>query len=174
MPGLAIVPTIFQIREEFPMRSSLCLILFLFAAPGFAEEKKEGKIDVDAPFLEKEGIKIKSCKIELQASQLKGVLSQTILCLFEQTKDIEPEKAKELAGLFTVAAGNDSPMQVYFFDEDNVAIATVGLHRTEGVVTGKKGEAFRVWVQVPVDKLKKTRKIEFRKALPKKPIKKGK
>jgi hypothetical protein len=137
-------------------------------------EKKDDGPKFDLSYLEKTwGIKFKSQSVtEIEMSK---VFLNEIKILLEFTKDVE--NLKELRQAFTpppmpLKADTIVPLWFIFFDEDNVSLGRALRWNTEGEISGKKGDAFRVVLFFDSAKFKKTRKIEARAG--EKPEKEGK
>jgi hypothetical protein len=78
----------------------------------------------------------------------------------EFTKDIE-----DTEGLKKAFSNKSEALVFWLFDEDNVSIGRGFIGRTEGELSGKAGDAFRVLIEVTATvELQKARKLEVRPA----------
>jgi formylglycine-generating enzyme len=112
----------------------LCVSLTAFAG----EKKAEIKWDMD--YLDKSwGIKLKSANVNEQKNEVKMLL--------EFTKDVTD--LREMRQAFQ-APDNNAKLWFLFFDEENVAFAKTTITKEEGELTGKAGDAFRIYLSAPV------------------------
>jgi hypothetical protein len=95
----------------------------------------------------------------------RAVPQQNVSITLEFTKDATDVKAIRTAfhAVGDLPAPKDGPTRVlcYFFDEDNVAISKKPVMKTEGEITCKMGDAFRVVFRAPID-LEKVKRLELR------------
>jgi hypothetical protein len=138
--------------------SALAIVIVVIYLPSQGEQKGPGKTEnkVDGilwnfDHLEKSyGIKMKSVKKED---------ANFFRVLFEFTKDVDnlPEMRHAIK-----PSKQPEAINYWFFDEDNVAIGKLnGAPLVEGELTGKKGDAFRMFIDVQVQG-KKIQKVEAR------------
>jgi hypothetical protein len=88
---------------------------------------------------------------------------QEYVIRLEFRKDAEDLTAVQAA--FRAIGRGESGMalvHVYLFDEENVAVQKLVISRVEGEVTGKKGDAFRVYAAPGDGDLAKVRRVEVR------------
>ncbi len=120
--------------------------------------KQQGGIKFEMGYLEKTwGIKYKSHTVVEDGLKIKMVV--------EFTKDAEdlPALCDCLSPILPGVTKKKIPLWFYFFDSDNVVLAKGFVAQIQGEITGKKGDAFRVLVAVPLkNALTQTRKIEAR------------
>ena len=139
--------------------------LALFLSVGFAssEEKKEvppiPKDKWDATYLDKEwGIKLKSVTFNPEKN---GNVYGPYKLLVEFSKDVEDVKALKMG-----FGGDDGKTAkaflIYFFDADNVVVHKTTSKYIGGELTGKKGDAFRMYVEMELPWVAEARKAEFR------------
>jgi hypothetical protein len=119
----------------------------------------EGKWN--ASYVEKPwGLKLKSVKYRFSD---KGA-SALVIFLFEFTKDVEDVKAvRQAFGIMPNRQRSTPTFMLYFFDDENVIFHKT-FHRvdTDVEITGKKGDAFRVYLETHRSYLHKATKVEFR------------
>jgi hypothetical protein len=130
-----------------------------------AQNTKNINLKYNLDYLEKTwGIKLKSPQIDLR-----GRGGSEIKLLLEFTKDVENVQGMRDAFqpiIITSAKDNRLPkLYFYVFDDDNVSLAKMQITYTQGEVTGKKGDAFRITVgQIGGTDLQKAKKLEVRPA----------
>lgn len=148
------------------------LIVFGPLSVATADDKKdqpkaqEGLKCVVDQFDKAWGIKFKSMKI------VPGKEGYGITITLEFTKDVPDVKQMQRA----FAPGDpknldNHPIVFWLFDEDNVSIGWYAIKATEGVLTGVKGDAFRIILALEPEKLPKGKKLEARLANPPPPTK---
>jgi hypothetical protein len=86
------------------------------------------------------------------------------------TKDV-PDVLEMRSAFAASGGGNPAnldkhPIVFYLFDEDNVSIGKYVIVKIEGDLTGVKGDAFRIILQIPTETLRKAKKLEARLANP--------
>lgn len=146
------------------------LIAWLFAVVTFpalasAQEKKDPPKDEELKCvtdqLEKAwGLKLKSMVV-IEKPEGQGNVKITL----EFTNDVTDVKALRtaFAGSIGIPLNFDNlPLVWFLFDEDNVSIAKHVVVRTEGDITGVKGDAFRLYLSIDPMILKKAKKLEAR------------
>ena len=129
----------------------------LMAPRGASQGVKGNKLKVDMDHLDLHyGLKMKSMKLEKTSKS-----DTNITMIFEFARDIQSSSSSLRAAF---AKDNSSPamLQCYFFDESNVVFSKQAPGKTEGELTGKEGDAFRLIQKVPNTVLAKTKKIAFR------------
>ncbi len=140
------------------MRGSVTLLVLATAVVNSTAQdtkKDDVQIKCEAAYLEKTwDIKLKSVKI-VPGSKPNFKAAQIVL---EFGKDLD-----NVADLQAAVSGSKGKLMFYLFDEDNVVVTKIGFTRQEGLLTGKKGDAFRFVVDFPdYAHPPKTRKIEIR------------
>lgn len=116
------------------------LLGFLCCTLTIAGGEKKSDVKWDMDYLEKTfGIKFKSAKVDAKGNEAK--------ILLEFSKDID--NLAEVRKIFEDKT--TSKLLFYFFDDENVAFAKGGLREVEGEITGKAGEAFRIFLPAPAD-----------------------
>jgi hypothetical protein len=148
-----------HLAKESVMKAIACLPLLFFGFCAFTnggEKKKSDSIKMDMSYLEKKwGIKYKSHSV--QDSEFK---TKTIKILLEFTKDVDD--LKEMRRAFGEFKTGPFPLWFVYFDDENVSLAKFLLTRVEGELSGKKGDAFRVFLGINGRDFEKTRRIEAR------------
>lgn len=105
------------------------------------------------------GIKFKSMKV----TEGKSLAVVTITLDF--TKDVADvaEMRKAFVGTTRKPAKLDThPIVFYLFDADNVSLDRYVIASTQGDLTGAKGDAFRIQIEIDKEVLKKAKKLEAR------------
>jgi len=144
------VPAVFALCQAVP------------AGDKAKQETKDGGIIWKMDYLEKTwGIKFKSATVDPKFGEFK--------LLFEFTKDV-PE-LKPMREALTPVTGVPKPgaVKIYFycFDEDNIAIGKCHHTKLEGELTGKSGDAFKIWFNLTPNNLtSKVKKVEVRPTEP--------
>jgi hypothetical protein len=136
----------------------VCLALFI--GGGRTQEKKEdgkkGSIEWKLDYLDTTfGIKLKSATFADKDKEFK--------LLLEFTKDVENPNDMRVAFLAPKGKSIQPKLWFHFFDGDNVKLFKNHLDRTEGELSGKKGEAFRVYIKIAAIE-NKIKKVEVRPA----------
>src|SRR5262249_54730862 len=147
------------------MQTITLLVAVFGLLPGaITDEKKEPPKDdegfklVVEQFDKAWGIKFKSMTTKDTPTKGYDVGTQTdIKITLEFTKDVSDVFTMRIAfAARGVLAGNDEPQILfYLFDEENVSIDKFLIMKTEGELTGVKGDAFRILLQIDKEKLKK-------------------
>lgn len=146
--------------------------LLLVGLVACADEKQTDKYPAldkwDGTYLEKQfGVKLKAIRYD-EDSKKKTDQSASVTCVFEFVKDAEDVKAVRKA--FT-GVQNDPTIFIYLFDGENVVLSKTPFahNKNEGdtEITGKKGDAFRVYTPIFRIYLDKAKKLEFRAVEPK-------
>jgi hypothetical protein len=146
------------------MRTVVCslslLVVATFGVRSQDKEKPKGEgIKCDMEYLEKTwGIKCKSLTLE-SSGKLK--------LLMEFTKDVSDLKAmREALTPPNLRDGKESEPTFYFhyFDKENVQLMKVRVEKLEGELSGKKGDAFRIYLPWGGGNSVNTVKIEGRPA----------
>jgi hypothetical protein len=163
------MPTSPLAKESF-MKAIAILPLLLLGFCAFTnggEKKKSDSIKFDMNYLEKKwGIKYKSHAVEDIVDEKAKVKVKVLRILLEFTKDVD--NLKEMQRAFTsnprLTEKGDTPIYLWFvfFDEDNVSLGKLYPMRLEGDLSGKKGDAFRLFFNPIPAILEKVRKIEAR------------
>jgi hypothetical protein len=138
-----------------------------FADDKKEEPKEEGGVKwVVDQFDKAWGIKLKSIAIK-DSMKFYPEVKMTL----EFTKDVadvaEMQKAFVGSG-GGISSNPNTPIIFYAFDEDSVSIGKYSIMRTEGDLTGVKGDAFRLFVQIDKRTLEKAKKVEARLSKPSK------
>jgi hypothetical protein len=148
------------------MATSFGLLTVAFADDKKEKPKEEGGLKCVVDQFDKLwGIKFKSMAIMDVGV---GVTTEVKITL-DFTKDVpdvpEMRRAFEATGSAPANLGNH-PIVFYLFDEDNVSIGKYVIMKTEGDLTGVKGDAFRIILQIPTEMLRKAKKLEAQLANP--------
>jgi hypothetical protein len=114
------------------------------------------------------GLTLKSVQVKKEELN-KGTSQIRTTLLLEFNKDVD-----DLKGLYKVFTGPNSGLAFYLFDKDNVVIGKVTMFGTEGELTGKKGDAFRLVLQTSVLDSQTFAKMEARSTERPPETKKGK
>jgi hypothetical protein len=92
----------------------------------------------------------KSWGLKPKSLSYRGINGEYTFVL-EFTKDLKPDELKKLGeGLPTGGLGQSRTLAIYFFDKDNVAVETRSWLGAMGVITGVKGDAFRMRINALV------------------------
>lgn len=122
------------------------------------QELKDGGITWKMDYLDKTwGIKFKSATVDPKFGEFK--------LLFEFGKDVTELKPmrEALAPITGVPKPGGVKLYFYCFDEDNVSIGKCHHSKLEGELTGKSGDAFKIWFNlVPNNLTSKVKKVEVR------------
>src|SRR5262245_21915100 len=154
------------------MQTIALLVAVFGLLPGATtDEKKEPPKDderlkcVVEQFDKAWGIKFKSMTAKDLPGKNSDVSTHTdIMITLDFTKDVSDVSAiRSVFAARGVPADLDKhPILFYLFDEDNVSIGKFVIMETEGELTGVKGDAFRIHLQIDKEKLKKAKRIEAR------------
>lgn len=150
------------------MRAVMCaplvLLPFWTLAVESGAKKTEDGIKFNMDYLEKTwSMKYKSHAVDDYSFM--GAPVKRVKLLLEFTKDVD--KVKDLQQRFRPSrippnADTVIPLWFYCFDDDSVSVAKVYPFHIEGELSGKKGDAVRVWLNIDTTTFKRTRKIEAR------------
>jgi hypothetical protein len=109
-------------------------------------------IKFDLTYVEKTwGIIVKS----LALKEADPKLAREIHMLWEFGKDVD-----DIRGLTDALAKEQ--LLFYCFDKDNVVLGKTAVWKTEGEITGKKGDAIRVYASLLAGDMGKTKRVEAR------------
>ncbi len=144
------------------------LTVCVLALTGAAQEGKEGEIKGSSEFLEKRwGIQVKNIRVDDKKTGNRRISEWAEVRLtLEFGKDVE--ELQSMRQSFSPGPGDGKGNRVilcyYLFDKENVSLTKVYLEQTEGELTGKKGDAFRVILKVkPAAVMQKVVRIDIRR-----------
>lgn len=159
---------------------ALACSIALYPGTGFSldEPKKEADIKCNIDRLDKSwnlDLKNFSVKDGLSPKIVNGRLSKQLpvkefWMTFAFSKDVQDAKAvrKAIVPFSTIhnvpAKNRPDHIVGYLFDAENVVIRKIDLQRTEGEITGKAGDAFRVVFNCDPDTFQKVKRFELRVA----------
>jgi hypothetical protein len=141
------------------------LSAYTLSDPAITEPPQAGDTGIkwNLDYLEKTwGLKAKSITIPPAPAKSTANL-ETFKLVLEFTKDIDDLKTLKAALEPNPSKGQPITLYFYYFDEENVSLGKTYVRSVEGEITGKKGDAIRVYVDViNAPQLAKTKKIEAR------------
>ena len=146
---------------------SLPMLLFGFCAFTAGDEKLIGNFKFDMTYPEmKWGIKYKSHTVVEDFPYEKSKV-KALKILLEFTKDVDDvTEMRRALGPHPLRSPKEPdrpiPLWFYFFDDDSVTIGKLYSSHLQGELTGKKGDAFRVWLYPLPEPFKKIHKVAAR------------